>query len=344
MGLHRTARLAAASTAGMLVALTACTTPTNPPPTTTPTTRPTTPTTQPTTPPQQREGFWELTGDVAAHDPSIVRSGSTWYVFTTGAGISVTSSSDGLNWGNRRRVFTTTPGWWATKVPGHTNVADAWAPDVKYYNGQYHLFYALSSFGSRSSAIGMATASSPGGQWKDHGGPIRQTSTSDTYNAIDPELVIDAGGEPWLAYGSFWDGLMIEKMDKATMLPNASTRKNIARRGNGIEAASIVYRNGYYYLFASIDKCCQGASSTYKVVVSRSTRIDGGYVDKSGTAMTSGGGSVLDAGNDRWRGPGGQDVNEGNVLARHAYDATDNGAPKLLINGLRWDSAGWPIY
>jgi arabinan endo-1,5-alpha-L-arabinosidase len=38
------------------------------------------------------------------------------------------------------------------------------------------------------------------------------------------------------------------------------------------------------------------------------------------------------------------DVNEGDVLARHAYDATAGGAPKLLINGLRWDAAGWPTY
>jgi arabinan endo-1,5-alpha-L-arabinosidase len=71
--------------------------------------------------------------------------------------------------------------------------------------------------------------------------------------------------------------------------------------------------------------------------------VTGPYVDKSGRNLTDQGGTVLDAGNDRWRGPGGQDVNEGNVLARHAYDATANGAPKLLINGLRFDS-GWPAF
>jgi arabinan endo-1,5-alpha-L-arabinosidase len=348
MGMRRNARWAAGISAAVLVSVTACTqTPTNPPPTTgrPPTTRTTT-TSPPTTTPapaQNREGYWNLTGDVAAHDPSIAKSGSTWYVFTTGAGISMTSSADGLNWGGRRKVFSTPPAWWST-VPGHTNVADAWAPDIKRYNGRYFLFYALSSFGSRNSAIGYATAATPAGPWTDHGSAVLRTTDSNSYNAIDPELVIDANGDPWLAFGSFWDGLMIEKLDRSTMVPNAGTRQNIARRSAGIEAASIVYRNGYYYLFASIDKCCQGVNSTYKIVVSRSTRIDGGYVDKSGKAMTGGGGTVLDAGNDRWRGPGGEDVNEGNVIARHAYDATANGAPKLLINGLRWDSAGWPVY
>jgi arabinan endo-1,5-alpha-L-arabinosidase len=52
---------------------------------------------------------------------------------------------------------------------------------------------------------------------------------------------------------------------------------------------------------------------------------------------------VLDAGNVRWKGPGGQDVSNG-VIARHAYDANDNGNPKLLINDLNWTSDGWPSY
>jgi arabinan endo-1,5-alpha-L-arabinosidase len=57
-----------------------------------------------------------------------------------------------------------------------------------------------------------------------------------------------------------------------------------------------------------------------------------------------GGGTVLDAGNDRWKGPGGQSVYNNSVIARHTYDATDNGNPKLLISDLKWDSAGWPTY
>lgn len=63
--------------------------------------------------------------------------------------------------------------------------------------------------------------------------------------------------------------------------------------------------------------------------------------------MTSGAATVLDAGNTRWRGPGGQDVYQNGsawVIARHSYDATDNGTPKLLINDLFWDSAKWPTY
>jgi hypothetical protein len=51
-----------------------------------------------------------------------------------------------------------------------------------------------------------------------------------------------------------------------------------------------------------------------------------------------------DGGNDRWRGPGGQDVAGTNVLVRHAYDAQNNGNATLLISNLNWDYDGWPRY
>jgi arabinan endo-1,5-alpha-L-arabinosidase len=84
-------------------------------------------------------------------------------------------------------------------------------------------------------------------------------------------------------------------------------------------------------------------NSTYKIIYGRSTNITGPYLDKAGRRLLDGGGTVLDTGNDRWKGPGGQDVGDG-VIARHAYDATNNGNPKLLINDLSWTSDGWPTY
>jgi hypothetical protein len=72
-----------------------------------------------------------------------------------------------------------------------------------------------------------------------------------------------------------------------------------------------------------------------------SVRHDAGLMT---TNMTSGGGSLLDGGSARWVGPGGQDIEGTGVIARHAYDAQDNGNAKLLISDLRWDSSGWPMY
>jgi arabinan endo-1,5-alpha-L-arabinosidase len=287
---------------------------------------------------------WTLTGDVGAHDPSIIKEGSNWYTFATGEGIQVLKAdSTGKSWTRVPKIFVSAPSWWKTYVPNQkTN--DVWAPDVHVYNGKTWLYYAVSSFGSNTSAIGLASASSIGaGKWTDNGLVLRTTSSND-YNAIDPNLVLDASGAPWLAFGSFWSGLKIVKLNTSTMKPTGSMT-SIAKRSAGIEAPTITYNSstGYYYLFASIDKCCQGVNSTYKIVYGRSKSITGPYLDKSGTSMLSGGGTLFDSGNDRWKGPGGQDVSNG-VIARHAYDANDNGTAKLLISDLKWTSDGWPSY
>lgn len=77
----------------------------------------------------------------------------------------------------------------------------------------------------------------------------------------------------------------------------------------------------------------------------RSTSVTGPYTDRSGKALTSGGGTQVLAGHGRIIGPGGQsllhDV-DGDLLVHHYYDGADNGTAKLGINLLGWDSAGWP--
>ncbi|MCM3783549.1 glycoside hydrolase family 43 protein [Neobacillus mesonae] len=288
--------------------------------------------------------FWNLTGDIAVHDPSIIKEGNSWYTFSTGQGLQVLKSDNGTSWYRVPQIFLSPPAWWSSYVPNQT-YNDVWAPDVHVYNGRVWLYYSISSFGSNQSAIGLASASSIGaGQWRDDGLVLR-TTTSNNYNAIDPNLVIDANGDPWLAFGSFWSGIKITKLDKNTMKPTGSIYSIASRPSNNgaIEGPSIVYRSGYYYLFASIDSCCQGVNSTYKIVYGRSTSITGPYVDKNGVDMMNGGGTILDSGNAKWKGPGGQDIYSTNVIARHAYDADDNGNPKLLISDLNWPN-GWPSY
>lgn len=288
---------------------------------------------------------WALSGDVGVHDPSIIKEGNSWYAFSTGQGIQVLKSDNGTNFYRVPQIFLTAPSWWKTYVPNQTPM-DVWAPDVKQYNGKTWLYYSISTFGKNISAIGLASASSVGaGSWKDEG-VVLTTNGTQNYNAIDPELVIDANGDPWLAFGSFWSGLKLTKLDKNTMKPTGSLTSIATRTTNGgaIEAPSITYRNGYYYLFASIDNCCKGVNSTYKIIYGRSTSITGPYVDKNGVSLLNNGGTILDAGNDRWKGPGGQDIYGTNIIARHSYDANDNGNPKLLISDLNWDSSGWPTY
>lgn len=284
---------------------------------------------------------WPLTGNLSVHDPGIIKTSNAYYVYGTGIGIEIKRANDGLNWSTIGKVFNFYPSWANLYVPNHES--NIWAPDIEYYNGKYYLYYSISSFGSNTSAIGLATSSNLPNGWSDQGMVINSNSSKD-YNCIDPNLVIDASGNPWLAFGSFWSGIKIVELNASTMKPKSGANIiGIASRGGGaIEAPDIVYRDGYYYLFASIDLCCKGASSTYKIIFGRSTNVTGPYVDKSGTDLMNGGGTIFDAGNARWKGPGGQSLMGTQAIAHHAYDASNNGAATLMIKNLYWDSEGWP--
>lgn len=285
---------------------------------------------------------WDLSGNLGTHDPTIIYEDGTWFLFHTGVGIYGKYSTDGLFWEPLPSVFPNGLSWWRNYVPDHDGT-DVWAPELKQFNGRVWLYYSISTFGSKTSVIGLASATSvAAGNWRDDGHVIN-TTQADNFNAIDPDLVIDANGDPWLAFGSWNSGIKIMRVNSSTMKPTGSMHSIASRSGGSIEAPTIVYRGGYYYLFTSVGTCCAGVDSTYRIVYGRSSSITGPYVDKNGTNMMNGGGSVLDAGNDRWVGPGGQDISSDDVIARHAYDANDNGNPKLLISTLNWEN-GWPRY
>ncbi|SFR03586.1 arabinan endo-1,5-alpha-L-arabinosidase [Lentzea waywayandensis] len=284
-----------------------------------------------------------VTGDVAVHDPTVVkRPNGSYLVAHTGANIALKTSTDRIAFRNAGSVFPGGASWTTPYTGGGNNL---WAPDLSYRDGRYWLYYSASTFGSNRSAIFLATSpSGDSGTWT-HRGLVVETRTSDNFNAIDPDLVVDGQGRWWLSFGSFWSGIKMVALTPSTGLRSDSVVRSIAgRNGGAIEAPNIVERSAYYYLFVSFDLCCRGASSTYRVMVGRSTSVTGPYVARDGTALNSGGGTEILAGQGSVHGPGHQDVLAdagGDVLVYHYY--TDTGASRLGINLLAYDSAGWPV-
>ncbi|KQY23646.1 arabinan endo-1,5-alpha-L-arabinosidase [Cellulomonas sp. Root485] len=281
-----------------------------------------------------------MTGATWAHDPTVVkRPDGSYLVATTGRGIPLKTSSDRTAWSDVGSAFPNGTPWTSSYTTG-----DLWAPDLSYRNGQYYLYYSASTFGSMNSAIFLATSpSGNAGTWTNRGLVVSTTSSSN-YNAIDPDLVVDEQGRWFLSFGSWWSGLKVIAIDPATGLRSGSSMTSVASRSGGIEAPDIYYRGGYYYLFASFDNCCKGAASTYRIMVGRSTSVTGPYVDRAGTAMTSGGGTQILAGHGSIHGPGHSATltdGDGTILFYHYY--TDAGDSRLGINRLSWDSAGWPV-
>jgi arabinan endo-1,5-alpha-L-arabinosidase len=276
-------------------------------------------------------------------------------LFTTGPGVTFHTSEDRVTWRRRGRVFERGLKWAADEIPGSRDYY--WAPDISFFGGKWHLYYSVSTFGRNRSAIGLATnvtldPGHPDFRWEDRG-PVVESTPDDDWNAIDPNIALDEGGQPWLAFGSFWDGIKLLKIDPSTGKPSEGRPRlhSLARRprtggGQGaVEAPFVIRRGGFYYLFMSFDFCCRGVDSTYNIRVGRCAEITGPYLDRDGKPLLDGGGTLVRAGSGRWRGPGHNAVyREGDTdwLVYHAYDADERGVPKLRIEELRWDDTGWP--
>ncbi|MET3502258.1 arabinan endo-1,5-alpha-L-arabinosidase [Mucilaginibacter rubeus] len=311
----------------------------------------------------------ELRTDISVHDPVMIRQDSTYYIFCTGNGIAMWSSADRIHWKAEKPVFAAPPQWALDAIPGFKG--HIWAPDISFYNGLYYLFYSVSAFGKNTSAIGVATnttlhTNDPAYKWIDHGKVTQSIPGKTNWNAIDPNLITDKDGTPYLVFGSFWDGLKLVKLNKDRLsvaenidnIPTIATRRKIATEnlpavdgnpvdagGNAIEAPFIFKHDKYFYLFASIDYCCKGPKSTYKMIIGRSKKLKGPYLDKEGVSMNKGGGSILLAGDTNWYGVGHNGVStfDGvDYIIFHGYDAADRGISKLRVEKLDWVD-GWPV-
>jgi arabinan endo-1,5-alpha-L-arabinosidase len=296
-----------------------------------------------------------VAGDVrGTHDPAIAQEGGRFYVFATGsaseaAQLPVRCSDDLRLWRRCGAVFAEMPEWVRRLSPQTTEL---WAPDVSYFAGAFHLYYAFSVFGKNASGIGLATnatldPASPKYRWVDRG-PVLRSDATDDFNAIDPSVVV-AGGQPWLAFGSFWSGIRMRRLEAKTgMLSVAdATMYSLAARdveGDAIEAPFVLEHEGWFYLFVSWDLCCKGAKSTYQERVGRSRSVTGPYVDREGKPMLRGGGTQVLHANAAWVGPGGASLlhtKSGDVMVFHAYGAGD-GAASLQVASVVWRD-GWPV-
>ncbi|MFN3800317.1 arabinan endo-1,5-alpha-L-arabinosidase [Belliella pelovolcani] len=305
----------------------------------------------------------EYRTDIPVHDPVVIKQGDTFYLFCTGFGVAVWSSPDLKQWKREAPVFAEAPTWANDINPEFKN--HIWAPDIAFHNDQYYLYYSVSAFAKNTSAIGLAVnktldPTSPDFKWEDKGIVIQSVPGRDLWNAIDPNLVFDEAGTPWLNYGSFWNGMKLVKLadDLKTVQNGPEDWYTISRRersfelddrnpGDGaVEAPFIFKKDGWYYLFVSFDYCCRGVNSTYKMVVGRSKDVKGPYLDRFGKSMFEGGGTLVLEGNADWHGVGHNSAytfDKQDYLIFHGYDAHDNGRSKLLIREMKWDSEGWPI-
>lgn len=308
---------------------------------------------------------YALKGDTApVLDPSIIRSGSTYYAFSTDVAgfadsgyLPIRCSTDKLSWNSCGSIFPNAlPLWFEKTIPAAVGL---WAPDVSYFHGEFHVYYCASVLGTQNSVIGLVTNATlnpadPAYHWVDRG-PVLQSHPGDDFNALDPNIFIDKDRSIWLTYGSYWTGIKQRQIDPVTGLLSAAnpTRYDLAERPgvpyDPIEGASLVRHGSYYYLFVSVDFCCEPEASrdNYKQAVGRSNGPHGPFVDEDGTPLLNGGGTVLLKGNHSWNAPGGGTVylspdGDESLIIFHAQNLNKNAVPYQWVKSIQWVK-DWPV-
>ncbi|WP_309134460.1 family 43 glycosylhydrolase [Cellulomonas sp.] len=307
-------------------------------------------------------------------DPAVVRGqDGWWYAYGTtdplreGEGtrhlLPVSRSRDLVTWEHVGDAFTerTLPSW-ADTDPARR--AALWAPDIRYVDGEYRLYYVVTQTtltpGANDSAIGVATAPTPTGPWTDAGAPVvgprpGSGGPDDFLWTYDPHHVVGPDGRQHLFYGSYYGGIWVTELD-ATGTEAVGEPVQVTV-DNKYEGAYVLQREGHWYLFASSANCCAGPTTGYSVHVGRADAPTGPYLDRDGVpllASRAGGTPVLVQNGNRWVGAGHNavvtDLAGQDWVVYHAIDRADpyldgtegvNERP-MLIDRLDWVD-GWPV-
>ncbi|WNF00406.1 family 43 glycosylhydrolase [Streptomyces luomodiensis] len=286
-----------------------------------------------------KDGYWYAYG---TQNPVFQTKGETGERM-----LPILKSADMAHWSYAGEVFTpaTQPAW--------HHGSRLWAPDIRYADGHYTLYYSVPG----KDTVGVATAPTPTGPWTDRGAVLADDSGCATGD-IDQAQFTDVGGQPYLYWGSY-DTICVAKMnDDRTRVEGTVTE---VAQGRRMEGGFVVRRDGYYYLFYSDAGCCDGAYSGYQVKVGRATSPTGPFTDDQGVDLmtaTSKGGVVLSAGGNGWIGPGHNalqtDLSGQDWLVYHAIPADDPDLDlvpgidrqlsrrPMLIDRLDWID-GWPV-
>lgn len=153
------------------------------------------------------------------------------------------------------------------------------------------------------------------GTWEDHGSTGVESSSADSYNAIDPTMIL-VDGTYHLSFGSYWGDIQLVTFNSDATAADGDPSQTIYKpSGSHDVEASFPFQYGdYFYIFWSegqandYDVSRPAAGGEYRVRACRSSDIGGPYTDGNGTSCLEGGGNDVLASHDDVYGPGGQGI------------------------------------
>jgi len=269
------------------------------------------------------------------HDPStIMECEGKYYTFGTGGGGLI--SEDGWTWDG-----------------GAVRPGGGAAPDAIKIGDRYLIVYGATGGGLGGGHNGRILT-----MWNNTLDPkspdfkfseavvVASSDGIEDNDAIDPGLLLDpTDGRLWVTYGTFFGFIRLIELDPLT--GNRVEGNEALDIAIDCEATTLMYRDGWYYLLGTHGTCCDGANSTYNIVVGRSRKVTGPYLDNMGRDMLTGGGKMVVAAGGRLVGPGhfGRVILEDGVekMSCHYEADLDQGGRSVLgIRPLLWKNE-WPV-
>ncbi|MFP7231524.1 arabinan endo-1,5-alpha-L-arabinosidase AbnB [Bacillus subtilis] len=242
--------------------------------------------------------------EVSVHDPSIIETNGTFYVF--GSHLASAKTNDLMQW----KQLTTSVSNNNPLIPNvYEELKDTfewaqsetlWAADVtQLADGKYYMYYNACRGDSPRSAMGVAVADNIEGPYKNKGiflkSGMEGTSSDGTPydatkhpNVVDPHTFFDKDGKLWMVYGSYSGGIFILEMNPKTGFPlpgQGYGKKLLGGNHSRIEGPYVLYNpdTQYYYLYLSYGGL--DATGGYNIRVARSKKPDGPYYDAEGNPM-----------------------------------------------------------
>lgn len=278
--------------------------------------------------------------DYSLPDPSVIKGDDGYYYLYATEDIRnlpIHRSKDLVNWELVGTAFTD------ETRPDFEPKGGLWAPDINKIGDKYVLYYSMSVWGGEwTCGIGCAVADTPAGKFKDCGMMFRSNGIN-VQNSIDP-FYIEDGGKKYLFWGSFHGIYGIELSDDGLKVKEGAKPVQVA--GDAYEGTYIHKRDGYYYLFASIGRCCEGIKSTYTTVVGRSDKLFGPYFDKQGRSMSDNHHEILIQKNESFVGTGHNseivtDKAGDDWMFYHAVKVSNPDGRVLMLDKIVWEE-DWP--
>ncbi|WEV53086.1 family 43 glycosylhydrolase [Bifidobacterium sp. ESL0704] len=265
---------------------------------------------------------------VTSHDPSIVKANGKYYIF--GSHRAFAKSTDLQHWQyfsnnlvtNYHQVLDPIFNEWSKQDSNPDVTGNMWAPEVIWNKTMHKWCMYLSVNGDNfRSVIVLLTADDIEGDWTyvgpvvysgfrestkqltdvprvlgEHADLSRYLSPTDTeINAIDASVKYD-GNDMWMAFGSWFGGIWMLKLDPATGLRDYNTtyqtKANVSDAyyghklaggyGNSGEGTALAKADGYWHLMLSYGGLTQ--TGGYQMREFRSKSITGPYLDQNGNA------------------------------------------------------------